>query len=167
MRNKFQWNFNHNTKFFIHENASVSIICNMVAILSRGRLFWIIIVISNWTLANIFQWNFHQNAIVFIHENALKMLSARWRPFCLGFNVLRKKSNFNSYYLIGIGHVTLVAIVGTTILVPKSSLFFYVKVKSLQLIWRLGTRRFHLWLSNLQMNCRDLIDYTTGYIPGW
>ena len=54
-----------------------------------------------------------------------KMLSAKWRPFCLGFNVLRKKSN--SYYLIGIGHVTLVAIVGTTILVPKSSLFFMSK----------------------------------------
>ena len=35
--NKFQWNLNQNTKFFIHENASVNIVCKKAAILSRGR----------------------------------------------------------------------------------------------------------------------------------
>ena len=30
------------------------------------------------------------------------------------------------------------------------------KLKSLQFIWRLGTRRFHLRVPNLQMSCRDL-----------
>ena len=35
--NKLQWNFNQNTKLFIHENASEKIVCEMVAILSRGR----------------------------------------------------------------------------------------------------------------------------------
>ena len=35
--NKFQWNFNQNTKFFIHENASENIVCETVAMLSRGR----------------------------------------------------------------------------------------------------------------------------------
>ena len=33
----FQWNFNQNTKLFIHENASENIICEMAAILSRRR----------------------------------------------------------------------------------------------------------------------------------
>ena len=32
-----QWNFYQNTKLFIHENASENIICEMEAILSRGR----------------------------------------------------------------------------------------------------------------------------------
>ena len=36
-RNKLQWNFNQNTKFFTQENASENIICNIVVILSRGR----------------------------------------------------------------------------------------------------------------------------------
>ena len=34
---KLQWNFNQNTKLSIHEKASENIICEMVAILSRGR----------------------------------------------------------------------------------------------------------------------------------
>ena len=37
LRNKFHWNFNQNTKSFIHKNASESIVCEMGAILSRGR----------------------------------------------------------------------------------------------------------------------------------
>ena len=36
-RNKLQWNFNQNTKLFIHENACENIVCEMAAILSRGR----------------------------------------------------------------------------------------------------------------------------------
>ena len=35
--NKFQWNFNQSTKLFIHENASDNIVCEMAAILSRGK----------------------------------------------------------------------------------------------------------------------------------
>ena len=46
-------------------------------------------------------------------------------------------------------HVTLVIISGTTIMVR------YFWVKSLrQLIWRSGTRRFHLRVPDLQMSCR-------------
>ena len=37
IRNKFQWNFNENNKFSIDVNASESIICEMAAILSKGR----------------------------------------------------------------------------------------------------------------------------------
>ena len=36
LRNKLQWNFNQHTKFSNHENASENIVCEMVAILSRG-----------------------------------------------------------------------------------------------------------------------------------
>ena len=37
LRNKLQWNFNQNTKLFIHENASEIIVGETAAILSRGR----------------------------------------------------------------------------------------------------------------------------------
>ena len=37
LRNKLQRNFNQNTKLFIHKSASENIVCEMVAILSRGR----------------------------------------------------------------------------------------------------------------------------------
>ena len=37
LRNKFQWNFNQNTKLFIHENASQNIVCEIMAILPRRR----------------------------------------------------------------------------------------------------------------------------------
>ena len=37
LRNKLQWNFYSNTNIFIHENASENIVCEMPAILSRGK----------------------------------------------------------------------------------------------------------------------------------
>ena len=37
LRNKLQWNFNQNIKFYIHENASENIVSQMAAILSRGK----------------------------------------------------------------------------------------------------------------------------------
>ena len=37
LRNKLQWNFNQNTKLFIHEKASENIVYEMAAILSRER----------------------------------------------------------------------------------------------------------------------------------
>ena len=37
LRNKLQWNCNQSLKLFIRENASENIICELVAILSRGR----------------------------------------------------------------------------------------------------------------------------------
>ena len=49
-----------------------------------------------------------------------------------------------------IWHIALAAIIGTTTLVP------YQWVKSLQLIWRSGARRFHLRVPDLQTSCRDL-----------
>ena len=38
LMNKVQWNFNPNIEFDIHENTSENIVCEMTAILSRGRL---------------------------------------------------------------------------------------------------------------------------------
>ena len=37
LRNKCEWNSNQNTKLFIHENASENTVCQMEAILSKGR----------------------------------------------------------------------------------------------------------------------------------
>ena len=37
LRNKLQWNFNQNTRLSIHQNASENIVCEMEAILSKGR----------------------------------------------------------------------------------------------------------------------------------
>ena len=48
------------------------------------------------------------------------------------------------------GHVTLAAITITANLVS------YLEVKSLQFIWRSGTRRWNLRAPDLQMCCRDL-----------
>ena len=52
-----------------------------------------------------------------------------------------------------------VDITDTTLLVPC------LYVKYLQLIWRSGTRRFHLRAPDLQMNCRDLT-LRQGYQDG-
>ena len=38
LRNKLQWNSSQNTELFIHGNAFENVICEMAAILSRGRL---------------------------------------------------------------------------------------------------------------------------------
>ena len=46
LRNKLKWNFNQNTKLFIHKNVSENIVCEMAAILSRRR--W---VKSKWDLS--------------------------------------------------------------------------------------------------------------------
>ena len=51
---------------------------------------------------------------------------------------------------VGNGACHSAAIAGAIILVPWHG------VKSLQLIWRLGTRRWNLRVPNLQMSCRDL-----------
>ena len=45
--NKLKWHFNQNIKLFIHENASENIVCEMAAILSRGR--WVNGEINNGT----------------------------------------------------------------------------------------------------------------------
>ena len=46
--NKLLWNFNQNIKLFIHEKASEYTICEMAAILSRGRWF------NAWRLADAY-----------------------------------------------------------------------------------------------------------------
>ena len=100
------------------------------------------------------------------------MSSAKWQPFCLSFNVLNWNKacciflitiwqadewhNFASLpscresVINPVGHVHLVAIAGTTILVPCHV------VKTLQLIRRSGTRRWNLRVPDLQMSYSDL-----------
>ena len=55
--------------------------------LSPGRRH--AIIWTNWNLRNKLQWNFSRNSNNFIQE----MSSAKWRPFCLGLNVLRQKDS--------------------------------------------------------------------------
>ena len=60
-----------------------------------------------------------------------------------------------------IGHFTLAALIRTIVLVS------YRQVKSLQLIWRSGTRRWHLRVPDLQVSCSDLIEIqdTRAVVP--
>ena len=44
LMNKLQWNSNENTKIFIHENTLQDVVCEIAAILSRGR--WVYCVSS-------------------------------------------------------------------------------------------------------------------------
>ena len=67
-----------------------------------------------------------------------------------------------------IGHVTLEFISGVSVLVS------YLEVKSLQFIWDSDIRKFHLRVTDPQMNCRDLttwqgtsIDFQTWHLIGW
>ena len=53
--------------------------------------------IVNWILGNKLQWNLNRNSHIFIKKMLLKMSSAKWRLFCLGFNVLSKYSWRNQF----------------------------------------------------------------------
>ena len=44
--------------------------------------------IVNWTIGNKFQWNINRNDTFSFKKIHLKMLPGKWRPFCLGLNVL-------------------------------------------------------------------------------
>ena len=45
--------------------------------------------IVDWTLKNKLKRNFHLNSKFFIQEKHLNVSSGKWRPFCLGLNVLK------------------------------------------------------------------------------
>ena len=45
--------------------------------------------IVNWTLRNILQWNLNRNSYIFIKKMHGNISSGKWRPFCLGHNVLK------------------------------------------------------------------------------
>ena len=81
-------------------------------------------------------------------ESVLPVNAALDLMYVLG--IWKKKIYSNPQFLHTIRHVTLVVNTGTTILVPN------LQGKSLQLIWTLGTHRFHLQVPNLQIRCRDL-----------
>ena len=42
-----------------------------------------------WALRNKLQWNLNRNSYIFIQENKFEnVVRKKWRPFCLGFNVI-------------------------------------------------------------------------------
>ena len=78
IRNKFKWNFNQNTKLFIHKNVSEDIICKMAAILSRGDepmlVVWMLIYCKYITLVAVtcrFRFNFRW---LIIHQSIFYVL---------------------------------------------------------------------------------------------
>ena len=44
--------------------------------------------VVNWTLGNKPQWNLNRNSYIFIAENEFEHVAWKWRPFCLGLDVL-------------------------------------------------------------------------------
>ena len=99
LRNKLQWNFNQNTKLFIHKNAFQNIVCQMAAILSKGRWVKTENILSNilyhdkWSLTRTAANNCHIN-------NWLAVWLTHWP---LGnLNVILKNVIFNLALLIGI-----------------------------------------------------------------
>ena len=62
---------------------------------------------------------------------------------------------------MAIGCIPLVAVNGISVLVP------YLQVKSLQLIWRSGTRRWNLRVPDLHMSCRDLTTWGCSLCNGY
>ena len=76
--NKFQWNFNQNTKLFIHENASENVVCEMAVILSRGK--WVKVITHPYptTPTPIFC---HTNKLVQRSANAMKIHASFKRLF--------------------------------------------------------------------------------------
>ena len=83
IKNKLQWNFDQNTKLFIHENASENIVCEKGAILSRGR--WV----NNWPSA---LWGLNKMAVMLqmtfcTHDDVIKWKHfPRYWPFVRGIH---------------------------------------------------------------------------------
>ena len=69
-KNKLQWNFNQNTRLFIHKNASENTVCEMTSILSRGR--WVK-CLKNEVLIS-YQWNLCRPVNMKIVDAVLQML---------------------------------------------------------------------------------------------
>ena len=94
----------------------------------------------------LMHWSYHCLALNHWHLSSPKWLM--WWHAHLEHNGVTRITAIHNTYTIG--HVTLVAISGTTILLP------YLKVKSPQLTWRSGTRRLHPQVPHLEMSCRNL-----------
>ena len=113
--------------------------------------------------------NSYQNAIIFFQENARENVTGKsptlLQPHCVavptcicvqGISGYWASHNSMNWPLVicrkntAIRHGILVAITGTSTMVTCHV------VKSRQLIWRLGTRRWNLRVPDLQTGCRDL-----------
>ena len=67
LKNKLHWNLNQNTSLSIHENAYENIVCEIAAILSRGR--WVKVGFPNMGL-----WD-----IIICQSTIVKSISQRYR----------------------------------------------------------------------------------------
>ena len=88
LKNKHQWNLNQNTKLVIEEKASKNIVCEIVAILSRGK--WVKDIIKKdkayIKLANIAMHHFHDNNIRLWNRKYLQANLIKCYVTCTRFN---------------------------------------------------------------------------------
>ena len=103
--------------------------------------------IINWGHPNSESYMIYSSIVMILKQFILEYTIKAWQA--PKWMIINSKVIWG-YCFICHGGRHQVAIFGATILVP------YHVVKSLQLIWRPGTRRFHLRVPGLQMSCRDL-----------
>ena len=84
IRNKFQWNFNQNTKLLIHENAFENIVSKMMAILSMGR--WV----------KHFLWQVGPRTVLLLRAGAVASLLTTGSAACLNKD---NKANISNMWL--------------------------------------------------------------------
>ena len=112
-------------------------------------------VLDNWQLARLPKSGGSEFDPHWVHDNSLVPL---W--VYMSFLAPEHQNYINKYDYSSVSKVTLKdmgkwginleAIIGVTNLVPN------FQIKSLQLILKIGTCKFHLQMSDLHMSCRDL-----------
>ena len=87
--NKLQWNSDQNTKLFIHKNESENIICEIAAILSRGRWVWKQIILAHNSIiaSNFYVCLVQWNVLTYLTHDESDLLSV-WREIynCMSKN---------------------------------------------------------------------------------
>ena len=101
---KLQWNFNQNTKLFIHENAYENIVCEMAPIMSRVR--WVQVRSHMRGRRRVENWLQHKSLHAFTHAQSrsgggagAKTAPQEMGPtpiFRIRFETARSKSSLSS-----------------------------------------------------------------------
>ena len=85
----------------------------------------------------------------YIETGSMTLIVKKWfwtATHLIWMMIMLSEPNLNEVIYTLRRHVALVAITGTTILL------FNIQIMLVQLIWRSGNNRFHLWVSDLQIN---------------
>ena len=90
--NKFQWNCNRNSNFFIHENAFENVVCEMIAILSRlqsvcGIIWAVFYSEPPFTHDDVIKWKHFPRYWPFVRGTQRSRWSPAQRPVTRSFDV--------------------------------------------------------------------------------